>query len=211
MKQLILFDLDNCLSAARAVGAALYQPAFDAMRRANHGRLDERTLEQAIDACWTHPLDWVADHYRFPEDVRRAGFDAFATIEVTGPMAGYDDLFVLAQLPVERHLVTSGFRRLQLSKVRALGIGALFAGVHVDAVDDANRPGKQGSFEQILQARALTPQQALVVGDNPESEIAAGNRLGIVTVQILRPGVIKSAAAKHHIASLTELPALLSG
>ena len=55
----------------------------------------------------------------------------------------------------------------------------------------------------------LTPQEVLVVGDNPDSEIAAGNQLGITTIQILRLGVPPSPAATHHIRTLTELSGFL--
>ena len=53
------------------------------------------------------------------------------------------------------------------------------------------------------------PDQVLVVGDNPDSEIEAGNQLGIRTVQILRPGVTRSSKANCHIHGLEELGGLL--
>jgi putative hydrolase of the HAD superfamily len=89
---------------------------------------------------------------------------------------------------VQRFLVTSGFRRLQESKVRALGIAHLFAEIHIDAIDEPDRKGKLRIFETILDRNGLRPEEALVVGDNADSEIEAGNRLWIKTVQVLRPG-----------------------
>jgi putative hydrolase of the HAD superfamily len=49
----------------------------------------------------------------------------------------------------------------------------------------------------------------MVVGDNPDSEIVAGNRLGMKTVQVLRPGVPRGDNATAHINSLNELGELL--
>jgi putative hydrolase of the HAD superfamily len=49
-----------------------------------------------------------------------------------------------------------------------------------------------------------------VVGDNPEAEIAAGNRLGIQTVQTLRAGVPRADNATFYIHTLAELPELLT-
>jgi putative hydrolase of the HAD superfamily len=49
----------------------------------------------------------------------------------------------------------------------------------------------------------------LVVGDNPDSEIEAGNRLGIPTVQVLRPGVPHGNNATRYIHDLVELKGLL--
>jgi hypothetical protein len=44
--------------------------------------------------------------------MRAAGWQVFRQTEGTGPMYGYGDLAVLKDLPVQRFLVTSGFRRL---------------------------------------------------------------------------------------------------
>ena len=54
---------------------------------------------------------------------------------------------------MQRFLVTSGFRRLQESKVRALGFADWFAAIYIDAIDEPNRRGKHGFFQDILSAR----------------------------------------------------------
>jgi putative hydrolase of the HAD superfamily len=54
------------------------------------------------------------------------------------------------------------------------------------------------------------PQQVLVVGDNADSEIQAGNDLGMTTVQILRAGVPFGCNAVHHIHGLHELRGFLA-
>jgi putative hydrolase of the HAD superfamily len=66
-------------------------------------------------------------------------------------------------------------------------------------------------FARILSDHDLHPAHVLVVGDSAESEIAAGNRLGMRTVQILRPGVPCAANASLHISGLVDLHALLAG
>jgi putative hydrolase of the HAD superfamily len=63
-------------------------------------------------------------------------------------------------------------------------------------------------LEEILVTHRLAPQEVLVIGDSPENEIAAGNAIGAVTVQILRPGVAYSDSARHHIETLADLPPL---
>ncbi|WP_437998124.1 HAD family hydrolase [Sorangium sp. So ce185] len=206
----VLFDLDNCLSAADEVGRELLDPVFAAIRRANRGELSEEALERAFSDCWRHALDFVAQEHGFSAEMLAAGWAACAQLEVRAPMRGYPDLGALAELPALRFLVTSGFRRLQESKIRALGIERLFAGIHVDAIDEPGRKGKQGIFEEILRARRLDPREVLVVGDNLESEIEAGNRLGIRTVQILRPGVPRGEGATYTVRDLHELRALVT-
>ncbi|HEY5893964.1 MAG TPA: HAD family hydrolase [Chthoniobacterales bacterium] len=206
----LIFDLDNCLAAANEVGEQLFEPAFEAIQKANLGTLSDEALDQAFADCWRHPLDWVAAKYGFSQAMLAAGWRVFATMEVTEPMYGYGDLASLAELPVQRFLVTSGFRRLQESKIKALNLAPLFTSTHVDAIDEPDRLGKQRFFEQILKDHQLTPAEVLVVGDNADSEIEAGNRLGIRTVQTLRYGVPRASNATFHIYSLVELKKLLS-
>jgi putative hydrolase of the HAD superfamily len=209
MIKALIFDLDSCLAAADEVGDTLFAPAFHAIRSANDGHVSEERLRAAFADCWRFPFDFIADKYGFSPAMRLAGFAAFSQVEVRQPMRGYGDLAVLAEIPAKLFLVTSGFRRLQESKIRALGIGHLFTEVHIDAIDESRPKGKLQTFEAILETHRLTPQEILVVGDNPDSEIAAGNWLGMTTLQILRPGVPASPAATHHIRILAELKRFL--
>lgn len=205
MIKAIIFDLDNCLAAADEMGRELLAPAFEAIRDANRGTVTDSTLLDAFEECWRSPFDYVATKHGFSEEMRVAGWRALVQTEVTGTMRGYGDIGVLAQLPVQRFLVTSGFFRLQQSKINALGIAPLFAGIHIDAIDQPDRLGKQALFSRILETHALKKSEVLVVGDNPSSEIEAGNRLGLTTIQILRPGVSRTRTARHHIRTLEEL------
>ena len=209
MIRAIIFDLDNCLSGADEPGKGLLEPVFDAIRRVNHGRLSDEALAEAFSDCWRHPLDFVAKKHGFTEDMLGAGWAVSVRLEVATPMRGYADLRTLAELPVLRFLVTSGFRRLQESKIKALGFERLFTAIYVDAIDEADRKGKQSTFEGILNDYRLRPEEVLVVGDNPDSEIEAGNRLAITTVQVLRAGVPRGNNASHYIDDLAELKGLL--
>ena len=205
----MIFDLDSCLAAANEVGDQLFAPAFQAIRNANQGAVSEAALSAAFADCWRFPFDFIADKYGFSPAMRSAGSRVLSQTEVRQPMQGYGDLAALAELPAKLFLVTSGFRRLQESKVKALGISHLFTGVHIDAIDEPGPKGKLQAFEAILQAHQLLAEEVLVVGDNPDSEIAAGNQLGITTIQILRPGVPASPAATHQVRTLAELSRFL--
>lgn len=209
MIKAIIFDLDNCLAAADEPGHELLAPTFDAIRAANRGTLSAEALERALAECWRHPLDWVARTYGFSDEMLTAGWAVNSRAEVRSPMYGYGDLGVLEELPALLFLVTSGFRRLQESKVRALGIRPRFERIDIDAIDEVDRKGKEALFLDILRAYDLSADEVMIVGDNEDSELAAGNRLGMRTVQILRPGVPRGTTATHVVSSLTELPALL--
>jgi putative hydrolase of the HAD superfamily len=210
MIKAIIFDLDNCLAAANQVGMQIFSPAFNAIRLANHGVISDESLNQAFVDCWWHPLDWVANKYGFSKEMLTAGWKVFATLEVTQPMYGYGDLVTLSELSAQRFLVTSGFRRLQQSKIRALALEPWFTAIFVDAIDEPDRKGKQGYFELIQDTYHFSPQEVLVVGDDQDSEIEVGNRLGMKTVQTLRTGISRANNATFYIHSLTELKRLLS-
>ena len=209
MTRAIIFDFDNCLCAGDEVPAALFEIGFEAIRRANRGALSEAALARAFDDCWRFALDDVARRHGFTDEMFAAGAAAFAAMEVTGPLKGYPDLCVLAELPGLKFLVTTGYRRLQESKIRALGVAHLFTGLYIDALGEPDRKGKAEIFREILDGYRLRPEEVVVVGDNPDSEIEAGNRLGLRTIQILRPGVSRGDNAHAYITDLHDLPAAL--
>jgi len=205
----IIFDLDSCLSPADETGQQLFAPAFVAIANANQSSHSASVLQNAFADMWRLPFDFVAEKYGFTPAMKAAGWQVLAQLEVATPMVGYGDLTVLQELHGLKFIVTSGFRRLQESKIRALGIAPLFTAIYIDAIDQPGYRWKQKIFEDILHDYSLQPDQVLVVGDNHDSEIAAGVRLGIRTVQTLRPGVPRSPAATHHIRTLRELGPLL--
>jgi len=88
MTKALIFDLDNCLAPANEVGEELFEPAFDAIRRANHGTVSNEALELAFADAWRHPLDWVAVKYSFSEAMLAAGWRVFVALEVARPMHG---------------------------------------------------------------------------------------------------------------------------
>lgn len=205
----VIFDLDNCLAPAEQIGVDLFRPAFDAIAAANDGSVSAEAMQQAFSDIWVHAFDWVARRYHFTPAMVDAGWNAFARAEVKKPMVGYADLAEVTAISADRFLVTTGFRRLQESKIRALGIASFFRGIIVDAIDEVDHKGKRAYFQEIIGRYSYAPQEVVIVGDNPESEIQAGKDLGLRTVQILRPGVVRSAKAVHHIYGVKELQSLL--
>lgn len=205
----VIFDLDYCLCAGDEVGAAVYEPVFASIRGANAGALTDTALTEAFAACMRFPFDVVAKRFRFSAAMYRAGLQGFEATEIAAPMHGYPDLHALGDLRARCFLVTTGFQRLQQSKITALGIRSCFDAIHVDSIVDHPRRGKQAIFADILQRHGLVARQTWVVGDNGESEIAAGNQLGMITVQMLRPGVEQCKTARYCVSDLIELKALM--
>jgi putative hydrolase of the HAD superfamily len=179
-----------------------------AVREANDGTVPEEKLRAAFDDLWFDAFDVVAERYKFTDAMRDAGWRAFLPLEVRTPMRGYGDLDELPRLGDRRFLVTSGFRRLQESKVRALGVAPLFEAVVIDAIDEPGHRGKERIFSDLVAERRLDRRGVVAVGDNPESELDAARRLGFEAVQIVRPGV-EPASGYERVRGLAELRAWL--
>jgi FMN phosphatase YigB (HAD superfamily) len=138
-----------------------------------------------------------------------AGWEVFRTLEVERPLLGYPDLHELTSIPLARFLGSSGFRRLQESKIAALGIREWFEEIHIDAIDEAPRSSKRDIFARIAKRHGWQPGEVLVVGDNADSEIAAASALGMPAVQTLRPGVPPAANTQWRIKNFGELSKLI--
>jgi hypothetical protein len=70
MIKAIIFDLDNCLSAADESSRLLLEPVFDAVRQSNQGTLSECDLQQAFEECWRDAFDVVATPWILACDAR---------------------------------------------------------------------------------------------------------------------------------------------
>ena len=203
--------LDRLGDAVEAVAQARQQrlPIVGQQQRARE------PTEQLHAQDGLERFDLVADRYGFTPAMRSAGWEEFRQMEVRTPPQAYPDLGLVPSIPLRRYLVTSGFRRLQNSKIDALGIRSWFEEVIIDALDDKddeNAPphGKRPVFERILAREGCTPQQVLVIGDNPLSELGAGRALGAVTVQTVRPGISPWELADYRVESLEEVLQILA-
>ncbi len=114
-------------------------------------------------------------------------------------------------------LLTDGFLPAQRFKVQALGIEKYFKTILYteDLGRDSWKPSPAG-FERIMQTLNAPPHSMACVADNELKDFIAPNKLGMATIQLLRPSRIHTQTstdpnAKPHntITQITDLPALL--
>jgi len=207
---IFILDLDNTLFDTRSIPAELINSLHSRLRLANEDWLavPSEILEQAINDTWYAPFSVVCSRYCLPEMFLSIWNEWQETVSFGEPLSLYPD--VLSSLQILRDqghflcLLTSGYRRLQRAKIESLGINQLFDEIHIDAVDESG-PGKAAIISELLLSRKWNRKDLLIVGDSATNEIDAGVRLGISTVQILRPGVLATDLADRHIHSLLEL------
>ncbi len=114
-------------------------------------------------------------------------------------------------------LLTDGFLPAQQLKVQALGIEKYFESiVYTEQLGRESWKPSAAGFEKILRDMGARPENAVYVADNEQKDFIAPNRLGLATVQLLRPARIHTpgcaapgAAAHHVIGQIGELPGLV--
>jgi len=114
-------------------------------------------------------------------------------------------------------LLTDGFLPAQQLKVQALGIEKYFNCIIYTEQLGRNswKPSPVG-FEKLMHQLNAKPENIAYVADNLEKDFIAPNKLGMLTIQLIRPARIHTesseepdAAPQYVIHKITELPPLL--
>jgi FMN phosphatase YigB (HAD superfamily) len=206
----VVYDLDQTILPASAVPEDTFFPIYDAIRQANNGQVPEAELEEALKKIRTVSMDVIVKEHKFSAEMEAAAKHAFLNSNYQFSLTPFDDFSVLKHIPGKRFLVTSGIPKMQQAKFDSLFEDGYFTDIYVDDIYDENRLGKKKIFEKIALDYKLIPDLVWIVGDNPDSEITAGNELGMKTVQIIRPGIEQSDKASYVVCSFFELNDLIT-
>lgn len=177
-KKAIIFDLDNTIYPVSSIGEQLFSDLFDMIR---HDGRHEGNFEEVKDAIQRKPFQVVAKEFKFHDELTSSGLEALSDLEYKDEMKAFDDYSLTRDIRQMKFLVTTGFSKLQWSKIRQLNLEADFEACFV--VDPAqSSKTKKDIFAEIMQNYGLAAEEVLVVGDDIHSEIQAGKELGIETV-----------------------------
>jgi putative hydrolase of the HAD superfamily len=176
-KKAIILDMDNTIYPVHSIGFKLFKVLFDLIEESG----DHANLEEIKAALMKRPFQVVANEYGFSNKLKADCLALLQELTVEEAMQPFEDYEEIRKITLPKYLVTTGFPKLQHSKVKQLGIEADFAGIFVV---DLNIPGasKKAVFQQIMQENDLVPADLIVVGDDVNSEIKAGQELGINAV-----------------------------
>ena len=114
-------------------------------------------------------------------------------------------------------LLTDGFLPAQELKVRALGIEKYFKLiVYTEQLGREFWKPSPAGFEKIMQTLRAKPENMAYIADNEKKDFIAPNKLGFLTIQLIRPARINrtvcggpEAAAQHTIGQISQLSGLL--
>ena len=151
------------------------------------------------------PFRLVAQRFGFSNELTAEAIALQENLEYHDPIATFEDYPEIKNIPGERFLVTTGFEKMQFSKIKQMGIENDFKEIHVV---NPVLTSKKEVFADILKRYNYSPDEVLVVGDDPESEIAAAKALGIDTVLYDQKNVFSPAEATYHIGHFKELKAI---
>ena len=114
-------------------------------------------------------------------------------------------------------MLTDGFLPGQRLKIQALGIEGYFKCIiYTEELGrECWKPSPAG-FEKLIRLLDVKPQNIAYVADNEKKDFIAPNKLGFLTVQLIRPARIHTdshpetgAAAQYVIHRISRLPLLL--
>lgn len=177
-KKAIILDLDNTIYAVSSIGNELFASLF---RLIEESGAYTGSIDAIKDAIMRKPFQLVAAHYQFSDELVQKGIDLLMNLTYEAPIEPFNDYPYTKQLACEKFLVTTGFVKLQQSKIKRMGIESDFKEIHI--VDPAiSNKTKKDVFAEIIYKNRYQLTEVLVVGDDLQSEIKAAKELGIEAV-----------------------------
>ncbi len=210
MKKAIILDLDDTILHTRSMDHKVFEPFFDHLAAGLEPYFTTPVIHCILNDLWQHTWDAVIKKYGIPMPVMRASVQFLDGLELKLNILPYPDYHFIKALHYPKFLVTTSVTSLQQAKIRALGIEGDFKKIVINDTFKQEKT-KLDIFKELVAEFDLVPEQTFVIGDNAASEIEAGNRLHMVTIQVLREGVIKGDNARHYISSFAELNSIMTG
>ncbi|MDN3657897.1 HAD family hydrolase [Ferruginibacter paludis] len=177
-KKAIIFDLDNTIYPVAAIGDQLFKSLFRTIEKDGNY---QGTMGEIKAEIMRKPFQVVAKMYAFSDALTTTCLKLLTELTYDDTIAPFDDYALTTKLTCLKFLVTTGFKKLQLSKIDQLNIKDHFEEIIiVDPI--ASSLTKKNFFKDIMLRYNLTPNEVLVIGDDLHSEIKAAKELGIATV-----------------------------
>lgn len=204
-KKAVIFDLDNTIYPVASIAKRLFSDLYRLIETDGRYTGSVEEIKQSIER---KPFQVVAREFHFDEELTSNALALLADLEYVDAMAPFDDYPLTKAIDCLKFLVTTGFTKLQWSKIKQLELQADFEACYV--VDPASsQQTKKDVFAEIMEKYRLAPGELLVVGDDLHSEIKAGQELGIDTVVYDYAGKFGSLEGHRVISNYGRLAAFI--
>ena len=211
MKKVLILDLDNTIYPVSSIADHLFAELFATLDQyAGIINLkDNSRVSRIKDEMTRRPFQHIADEFELDDEIRNKMIDTLKNMTYDLPILPFEDYQYIRSTPLDKFLVTTGFIKLQMSKVKMLGIEQDFKKIHI--VDpEVSRLTKKDIFAEIMAVHHYSPGELLVIGDDPGSEIKAAQTLGIDTVLYDPGNKYPGVAATHKIENFEKIPYILN-
>ncbi|MBP0902641.1 HAD family hydrolase [Mariniflexile gromovii] len=174
-KKAIILDLDNTIYPVSSIGEVLFSPLFQLILESGAHAEEFDLIKKDI---MRKPFQKVASEYNFSKKLFEEGMNLLQETKCTMKMSVFEDYNEFKNISLKKFLVTTGFTKMQNSKVAQLGIINDFEEIHVVDPQLSDKT-KKDVFVDILTRFKFDLSDVLVIGDDPNSEIKAAQELGI--------------------------------
>jgi putative hydrolase of the HAD superfamily len=205
IKKALIIDLDNTIFPVSSLSGDLFLPVLSLIEKSGEFEGDFSKVKQDI---LRRPFQRVAGDYNFSRNLITEGISLLSTAVCNRRITLYDDYEELRKIKCRKYLVTSGFMKMQQSKIDMLGIANDFEEIHI--IDPLiSQLTKKDVFADILERHTLKKSEVLIIGDDSDSEIKAARELGIDSILYNRSGNNETASINASISHFSQLADLL--
>lgn len=174
----IVLDLDNTIYPVSSIGEKLFSVLFSIIEANGSYEGDINEIKAEIMRT---PFQLVAERFKFDSELTSTCQDHLSELTYNDVIEPFSSYPITRKLNYLKFLVTTGFSQLQQSKINKLGIENDFNQIFI--IDpNLSTLTKKDVFVKIMKINNLSSDEMLVVGDDLNSEIKAGNELGIKTI-----------------------------
>jgi len=226
--QSVFFDLDNTLWDFNNNSREAFRIMYEKYRLGERGIPFERfvhTYHRHNDDLWEayrndktdkETLRWKRFYLTLEELsiqnmelARRLDHDYIEISKtMTGLVAGALEILNYLQPRYRLFLLTNGFNEVQFAKIRISGLEKYFEKTITSEMAGVLKPNK-GFFEYALRETRCISENALMIGDNAETDINGAAAAGIDTVLFNPSGIIHQSHPTWEIRNLLELKDIL--
>lgn len=204
IKKALIFDLDDTIYPIKSIADKLFADLYALIRE----NMTDTVYQNAKEDLLTMPFQKVADRYHFSNNLKNEGMKISRETVFDGEMLPFEDYLPIRDLQIEKFLVTAGYTKTQKSKIKLLDLKEDFREIFIPDPAKSDLT-KKDVFKQIMVKYQYEPSEILVIGDNPEAEIADAKELGIETYLYDYQQKYSPALADYYGLNYENLPEIL--
>lgn len=203
----LILDMDNTIFPSASISDELFEPIYQLLEK-HKDKVGEENIQEIRKLMSKKAWQKLAEEYEFNDELTKEGADILRETTYHKPISSFEDYAIVKNNTLEKYLVTMGFTKMQWSKIKMLNVESDFKEVIVNDPETTDDTKKE-VFQRMLERYNLNPKEVLVIGDDPESEIKAGNDLQMPTVLYDRMNEYDDSQATHRIHNYSELAAVI--